>query len=108
MIKEKYKAVYLIVVLAFMSCSRNQNLIDNPTSGDIYICHDKEIYSPLMVDSVGENLLYLFSSKYVFTDAVPTKDQILDEEFDKNFHLIYDREEIKSMYSDGNIVEVYR
>ena len=105
----RIRIYFLLTFTAIIfGCSSKQQLINDPKIGDIYICHDKGIYSPIMVDSVGTKLLYLFSSNYVFTDAIPTKDQILDEEFDKNFHLIYDREEIISMYSDGKIVEVYR
>lgn len=62
----------------------------------------------MKVDSVFENTLYLVNSKFIFENSVPKPSDILDDEFDRSFFLIYEKEEIKRLFHEGKIVEVYR
>jgi len=98
--------IFFLVILS--ACSTNQSYIESPQKGDIYIFEEAGIFFPMKVDSVFENTLYLVNSKFVFADAIPKKSEILDEEFDRSFFLIYEKEEIQRLFNEGKIIEVYR
>lgn len=62
----------------------------------------------MKVDDVKGDTLYLVNSKFVFQEAMPQSSDILDEEFDRTFFLIYEKKEIQRLFNEGKIVEVYR
>ena len=96
------------VVLLAAACETDAELINSPQPRDIYILEEKGVYYPMKLDSVANDVIYMVNSKFVFTDAIPQPGDLPDNDFDYAFHLIYEREELKRLYDDGKIIEVYR
>lgn len=97
-----------VLIAWWMNSNRLDKYINHPEIGDIYILQDEEIYAPIKVDRIDDKEIWMRNYIYIFADAVPDREQILDHEFDLSNHLIYDREEILLMYENGKIVEIYR
>jgi len=101
-------AKLLFLAIFIFSCTNNLDLINSPKKNDIYIFEEAGTYSPMKVDDVKGDTLYLVNSKFVFQEAMPQSSDILDEEFDRTFFLIYEKKEIQRLFNEGKIVEVYR
>lgn len=87
---------------------QTENYLKNPARGDIYIMTDDEVYAPMRIDSLGDSLIYMRNYLFLFSDAIPKKEQIKAAEFDTEFYAIYGHKELKKLYSEGNLVKIYR
>ena len=106
---KKMKKIFSLLFICLISCSdNNQELISSPQKNDIYLFEEAGTYSPMKVDEVKGDSLYLLNSKFVFQEAMPEPSDILDEDFDRTFFLIYEKKEIQRLFDEGKIVEVYR
>jgi hypothetical protein len=100
----------LLVFLAFFlgGCTNHGELLNDPQPGDIYILEEEGIYYPMKIDSVAAHEVYMVNSKFMFTDAIPQPEDLPDGDFDYGFHLIYEPVELKRLFNEGALVEIYR
>lgn len=90
------------------ACSNNAGYLDAPQKNDIYIFEESEVYFPVLVDSVAGEKIFCVNSAFKFVDAIPQLEDLPKRDFDFSFHLIYEKAELKRLYEDGSIVEIYR
>lgn len=100
--------ILTVVIAWWYNSKRLDDFIENPEVGDIYILKDEDVYAPIKIDRIEENEIWMRNYLYMFAEAVPDRQQILDGEFDQSSHLIYKRSELERMYEEGKIVEIYR
>ena len=101
--------IFLISCLAVLSaCTSEQELIDNPKAGDIYLFEASDTYFPVRVDYVEEEYVYCNNSSYVFENGMPEIEDMPADEFNYKFHYIYQKSEIQKLYTEQKIVKVYR
>lgn len=98
----------VVIALWISNNSRLDSLIEDPKPGDIYILHDGELYFPMLIESVRENEVSFYQYLFSFGEAVPDREQILEEEWSYNLLATYERRELQSMYESGKIIEIYR
>jgi len=101
--------VALVVIFLWLKDSnRLKNYAENPRVGDIYIFQEDNVYAPVRIDKMENDQIWMLNYQYFFSEAVPDREQILDDEFDLNNHLIYEREELRRMFEQGRVAEIYR
>ena len=98
----------VLLLIWWRDSARLSEYIDNPEKGDIYILNEDDIYAPIRIDRIESSEIWMLNYMFFFSDAVPDREQILDHEFDQSNHLIYERSELKKMYEEGKVVEIYR
>lgn len=92
----------------FTSCFNELNLIETPHENDIYIFEENDVYFPILVDSVADEKIFCVNSAFRFEEAIPQLEDLPKSDFDFSFHLIYEKAELKRLYEDGSIIEIYR
>lgn len=97
----------LWLILFWWNSDDTKELLNHPKSGQVYIFQEGEQYAPMRLDSVSDQHLYMRNYLYLFADAIPKRDQILENEFDENFFAIYECKEMDRLYQAGNLVRIY-
>lgn len=92
----------------FFSCNNHAELIQNPSKGDIYLFEEGDLYYPILVVDVKGDSVFCVNSKFKFADAKPEMEDMPIDEFDYDFQLIYEINELVRLTEESNIVEVYR
>ena len=103
-----FLAGIIIFIFWWVNSHRLDDYIQNPKVNDIYIMHADELYAPFKIIEIDKNQIWTVYYYYNFTDAVPDRNQILEEEFDLSAHFIYEKQDLIKMYQEGRIVEIYR
>ena len=96
------------ILIYFLKGDETEKLVNDPKVGVVYVFEEEGLFAPMRIDSVSEEHLFLRNYLYLFSDAVPKRNQILSHEFDLNFFAIYERKEIQRLYTEGNLVKAYR
>lgn len=98
----------LSIVPLFVSCANDVELVNDPKENDIYIFQENDVYFPVLVDSVAGEQIVCVNSAFRFEDAIPELEDLPKSDFDFSFKLIYEKAELKRLYEEGSIVEIYR
>ncbi|NOQ73730.1 MAG: hypothetical protein GQ574_17110 [Crocinitomix sp.] len=95
------------LLLYFLNSDNTEKLVNHPKVGGVYVFQEEELFAPMRIDSISDTHLYLRNYLYLFSDAVPKRNQILTDEFDLNFFAIYEKNEIRRLYDAGSLVKAY-
>lgn len=98
----------LLVTSMLVACASDEEYINDPQAGDIYLFEASDMYFPVRVDFVEEEYVYCNNSLYVFENDMPEWEDMPANEFDYSYHHIYEKAELLSLYKDHRIVRVLR
>lgn len=93
--------------LFLFNSDKTESYLKNPEKGQVYIFKEDEVYAPMRLDSITSDRLFMRNYQFLFSDAIPKRSQILEEEFDLNFYAIYEKGEMERLYEEGNLVKIY-
>ncbi len=107
-------SIILILFLGWLilyiigSRDNTKHELEHPKVGQVYVFQDENFYAPMRLDSIGKDELFMRNYEFLFADAIPEREQILNQEFDSDFFAIYDRKEIENLYEEGRLVRIYK
>ncbi len=79
-----------------------------PNEKDIYIFKFGDKYAPYYLDTFKVDTLFFFSSKYEFTDALPKRNQIIDNDFIFEYYHVYVKKDLDKFFENKTLVKIYR
>lgn len=107
-----FVVVAVLAIAVIIAWHRNnlrlEDYFQNPKVGDIYILGKSDIYAPIKVASFDQETINFYQYLYPFAEGVPDREQLMDEEWDNYLTATYERKELKRMWDEGMIFEIYR
>ncbi len=99
--------VALFYVLSWFNRDQTEDFFHKPEAGQIYILNNADSYAVMRLNQVTDQHYFFSNYDFIFKDAIPKREQILENEFDLNFNVIYERAEINRLYQTKRIVRIY-
>lgn len=97
----------IFLVAKWINSDKTGYCLDHPAVGQVYIFNEENLYAPMLLDSIDDQQLYFRDYSFVFMDAIPKREQILDAEFDHSFFAIYDQVELNRLYKSKQLIRIY-
>lgn len=94
-------------LILFFNRDQTSKLLAHPQVGQVYIFQEGEKFAPMRLDSIVDNKRFMRSYAFLFADAIPPREMILENEFDLQFFAIYEKSEIDRLYETGKLVRIY-